>query len=138
VPDESAAIFPFLRYEDANEAIRFLTEAFGFQEHSVFRDDDGTVVHAELRLGSGIVMLAQMREGNQEQLQSPRRLGGQTQGIYVAVDDVDAHCERARAAGADITREPEDQDYGSRDYTVRDPEGHTWSFGTYRPSIGET
>jgi uncharacterized glyoxalase superfamily protein PhnB len=64
---------------------------------------------------------------------NPKRLGGHTQLVYVYVDDVDAHCERARAAGAEILREPEDQDYGARDYTARDPEGHIWSFGNYRP-----
>jgi uncharacterized glyoxalase superfamily protein PhnB len=54
--------------------------------------------------------------------------------IYIAVDDLDAHCERARAAGAEIVREPYDTDYGSRDYSARDLEGNVWSFGTYRPT----
>ena len=104
----------------------------------MFRGDDGVVVHAQMSLGPGIVMFGSIHGRDPDQLQSPRTLGGMTQGIYVAIDDVDAHCERARAAGAEIAREPEDTDYGSREYAARDPEGHVWSFGTYRPSYDGT
>jgi len=69
-------------------------------------------------------------------MESPRQLGGViTGGIYVVVTDVDAHCARARAAGATIVREPVDQEYGGRDYACRDLEDHLWSFGTYAPVI---
>jgi uncharacterized glyoxalase superfamily protein PhnB len=67
-------------------------------------------------------------------LTSPRALTRVTQGIYVALEDVDAHYQQARAAGAEIVREPADTEYGSREYLARDLEGHLWSFGTYRPA----
>jgi uncharacterized glyoxalase superfamily protein PhnB len=66
-------------------------------------------------------------------LQTPRKLGGISGGIYVAVADPDAHCAQARAAGAEVLRGPETKDYGSREYACRDLEGNLWSFGTYRP-----
>ena len=113
--------FPFTRYADANGAIEWLSRAFGFSERVVYRGADGTVHHAEMSLGPGIVMFGQ---GDPSE-----------QGIYVAVDDVDAHYARAKAAGAEIVREIEDTPYESREYTARDPEGHVWSFGTYRPEV---
>jgi uncharacterized glyoxalase superfamily protein PhnB len=117
-------IIPVLRYRDANAAIDFLKAAFGFEEHAVYRDDDGEVMHAELRYGDGMIMLGQAEEG--------REPGGGP--IYVIVDDVDAHVETAKAAGAEISRELAEMDYGSREYGAQDPEGNAWSFGTYRPS----
>ena len=114
-------VFPFTRYADANAAIEWLSRAFGFKELAVYRDDTGAVQHAEMSLGPGIVMFG---EGDPSE-----------QGVYVAVDDVDAHYERAKVAGADIVREIEDTPYGSREYTARDLEGHLWSFGTYRPEV---
>jgi uncharacterized glyoxalase superfamily protein PhnB len=112
-------IYPFMRFADADVGLAFLKDAFGFEEREVHRGDDGRVVHAELRLGPGIVMLG---EGDPS-----------SQGVYVAVDDVDAHYARAKEAGAEITRELEDMPYGSREYSARDRDGHVWSFGTYRP-----
>ena len=107
--------------------------AFAFRKHAAY-EDDGKVVHAEIAYGSGIFMVGPTREGDPDSALTPRQLGGKaTGGMYVSVEDLDAHCERARAAGAQITRGPEDMDYGSREYSARDPEGHTWSFGTYRP-----
>lgn len=131
--DPRPTIFPFLRYDDAPAAIQWLCQAFGFDKRAVVPNDDGTIAHAELGLGAGVVMLGSTHGDDPNEVKSPKTVGVQTQGIYVAVDDVDAHHERARAAGAEIVREPEDQDYGSREYAVRDPEGHVWSFGTYRP-----
>ena len=120
MPNDGPNIFPFMRFTDADSALDWLGRAFGFEEHAVYRDDDGTVVHAEISLGNGIVMLGQGDPAER--------------GVYVAVDDADAHYERAKAAGAEIAREIEDTDYGSREYTARDPDGHVWSFGTYRPA----
>ena len=117
-------IIPVFRYHDANATIEFLKSAFGFEEHAVYRGDDGQVMHAELRFGDGMVMLGQAGEGRQAS-------GGM---VYVIVDDADAHHERAKAAGAEVTRELTDMDYGSREYGARDPDGNEWSFGTYRPS----
>jgi uncharacterized glyoxalase superfamily protein PhnB len=115
-------IYPFMRFADANAGLDWLKRAFGFEEQVAYRGDDGTIHHAELALGPGIVMFGQGDASDH--------------GVYVAVEDVDAHYERAKAAGAEIVRELADTDYGSREYTARDPEGHVWSFGTYRPSVG--
>jgi uncharacterized glyoxalase superfamily protein PhnB len=119
-------VFPTLHYDDARAAIDFLTSAFGAERHAVYADENATVRHAELRFGNGIVMLGSAREA----APATRGKGG---GIYVVVDDPDAHCARARDAGAEITRDLNDTDYGSREYGARDPEGNFWSFGTYQP-----
>ena len=111
----------------------WLEEAFGFTRRVVYEEDD-RIVHAEVTFGTGMFMVGSTREGEPESALTPSQLGGRsTGGMFVTVDDVDGHCARARAAGAEIVREPVDQDYGSREYAARDPEGHTWSFGTYRP-----
>jgi uncharacterized glyoxalase superfamily protein PhnB len=126
----SPNIFPALRYRDANAAIEWLKGAFGFEEHAVYRADDGSVQHAQLRLGAGMIMLG---EAGASATAGPPDDPGVSTTIYVVVPDPDAHCARARQAGAEIVREPVDQDYGGRDYTARDPDGHLWSFGTYDP-----
>jgi uncharacterized glyoxalase superfamily protein PhnB len=125
-PEGYPRVMPYLYYEDAAAALGFLTSAFGFTEK--FRmEDDGKIGHAEVVIGDdGVVMLGQPPDAK-----NPKSLGGKTQSIYVYVDDVDAHYERAKAAGAKITREPEDQFYGDRNYGVEDPEGHEWYFGTH-------
>lgn len=123
--DETPNIYPFLRFVDADAALEWLGRAFGFKERVVYRageDEKGPIHHAEISLGPGIVMFG---PGAPDE-----------HGVYIAVDDADAHYERARAAGAEIVREIEDTDYGSREYTARDPEGNVWSFGTYRPTVG--
>jgi uncharacterized glyoxalase superfamily protein PhnB len=121
-------LYPSLRYRDASAAIDFLTSAFGFERHVVYENEDGTIAHAELSYGPSLLMIGQDRDDV---------YGGRAgQGwVYVAVDNADAHCERARAAGAEIVVDLHDTDYGSRDYTARDPEGNTWNFGTYRPAV---
>lgn len=125
-------MYPFMSYKDAPAAIEWLCNAFGFEKKAVHANDDGTIAHAELSLGSGIAMIGTEKEGPLS-LRSPQGLGFVTQGIYIPLDEVDQHFARAKAAGAEVVMEPTDQDYGSRDYTVRDPEGHLWSFGTYKP-----
>ena len=126
-------MIPYIRYEDAPAMLDWLENAFGFERRIVFEEGE-RVVHAEVTFGSGMLMLASTNEGMPESTKTPNQLGGEfTGGIYVVVEDPDAHCERARGAGAKIVREPADQDYGSRDYAARDPEGYVWSFGTYRP-----
>ena len=127
-------VIPTFSYQDAGAAIEWLGKAFGYERHAVYEDEGGKVAHAELRLGSGMIMLGSARENEDWPSRAPGQLGGATGGTYVIVDDVDAHFERASAAGAEIVREPTDQDYGGRDYTARDPEGYLWSFGTYRPT----
>lgn len=131
--DESPNIIPAIRYQDATAAIDWLERAFGFERGLVVADGDGVVHHAQLSLGPGWIMLGSSRE-DELGLRSPRELGGVNQSIYVIVTAPDDHYARARAAGAEIVRELADTDYGSREYTCRDPEGHVWSFGTYRPT----
>ena len=130
---EAPTFYPVLSYRDAQAALDWLREAFGFEQLFATPGPDGSVAHAELGLGSGIVMLHTARGG--ASLPADRR--DEAQSVYVAVADPDAHCERARAAGAEITRELEDTGYGSREYSARDPEGHHWHFGTYRPAPGK-
>jgi uncharacterized glyoxalase superfamily protein PhnB len=125
-------VFPFLRYRDAHAAVRWLCDAFGFEEKSVFTGPDGAVAHAELGTGGGVVMLGSAKD-DALGLRTPRELGAVTGGVYVWVEDVDAHHRRAAAAGAEMVLELREMDYGSREYTCRDPEGNLWSFGTYRP-----
>jgi uncharacterized glyoxalase superfamily protein PhnB len=125
-------VIPFLGYEDPRTAIDWLVEAFGFEASAVHEGENGQVVHAELRFGDGMVMLG--RPGPSYGLKTAKELGAVNQGVYSIVDDgVDAHFERAVAAGAEVVMGPHDTDYGSREYMVRDPEGNLWSFGTYRP-----
>lgn len=131
-------VAPSVFYDDAPTAIDFLTRAFGFEVRLRCDGEEGRVDHAELTYGDGLVMLAtggalDGRPGG-ELLRSPRTLGGvNTQSLCVFVDDVDAHCETARAAGAQIETEPFTQDYGEdywadRSYLALDPEGHRWWF----------
>ena len=123
-------VTPYLLYEDAAAAAEFLTRAYGFEELRRMAAADGGVDHAELRLGDGEVHLGRPKEPT-----SPSRLGGTAVLIYVYVDDVDAHCERADAAGAQIVERPSDQPYGDRRYVTHDPEGHVWYFAQ---RLGET
>jgi uncharacterized glyoxalase superfamily protein PhnB len=128
------SIIPFIRYEDASAMLTWLEDAFGFKRHS-FHEEGDRVVHAEITYGNGMFMTGSTGEDAEITAKTPNQLGGEsTGGMYVIVDDVDAHCAQARAAGAEIIMEPTDQEYGSRDYAARDPEGHVWTFGTYRPT----
>ncbi len=126
-------VWPILSYRDARAASAFLVEAFGFEERAVYsRDDDPSVVeHAELRwpLGGGIMF------GSAGKDDSPfgRRQPG-NDSVYVVCENPDALFARASAAGAEVVRGLADEDYGSRGFTVRDPEGNLWSFGTYAGS----
>ncbi|WP_416983025.1 VOC family protein [Streptomyces sp. T028] len=129
------SIYPTLVYADAKAAIRQLTEAFGFTELSVYEgvvDGVGVVMHAELVQGNGAVMLGSKGSGGV--FDTAMKDAGPC-GVYVVVDDVDAHHRRAVEHGADVLMPPTDQDYGSRDYMARDLEGNIWSFGTYAPDI---
>ena len=117
-------ITPYLLYQDVDAALSFLTRAFGFREVLRYAGEAGYVNHAEARLGDAAVYLGDPGDD----YRNPRELGQETVGLYVLVDDVDAHCERARAAGAEITEEPSDQEYGDRRYSAVDPEGHLWFF----------
>lgn len=128
-------IIPSFRYQNAPAAIEWLCRAFGFQKNMVVPGPDDTIAHAQLSFGSdSMIMLGSPHENEYGKLVSlPSQLQGCTNGIYVIVEDVDGHHDRARAAGAEILMAPADQDYGGRLYTCRDLEGYVWSFGSYDP-----
>ncbi len=132
-----ACIIPALRYRDAAAAVDWLCDAFGFERHLVVPGANGQVVHAQLTLGpngSGMVMLGSDSGGDYDRLLcDPQAAGGVTQAPYIVIEDVDAHHERAKAAGAVIVMAPADQDHGGRLYACKDPEGHLWNFGSYDP-----
>ena len=115
-------------YKDPVAALDWLQKAFGFERTMVITDATGKLVHSEMRFGDGYIMV-----GGEfaDFVASPASVGGKnTQSIHVHLKDgLDAHCARARTAGAVIVREPEDQFYGDRVYSAKDPEGHVWSFG---------
>jgi len=118
-------VTPYLLYTSCEDALDWLSRAFGFEEVLRYTGEQGYVTHAEMRVGeSESIMMGNPGEG----YRNPRELGQETVGLYVLVDDVDAHFARAKAAGAEIREEPTDQDYGQRRYTARDPEGHHWYF----------
>lgn len=129
-------IVPFLRYADPRAAIDWLGQAFGFAPILVVDDDEGGVAHAELRLGSSAIMLSGVKQDALGMV-SPAAAGGATQGVYLVAADADALWVRARTAGAKVVINLYDTPYGSREFTVRDPEGHLWSVGTYRAGSWE-
>ncbi|GAB4069365.1 VOC family protein [Ancylobacter sonchi] len=129
-------IVPFLRYADPRAAIDWLERAFGFAPILVVDDGAGGVAHAELRLGSSAIMLGGLKDDALGMV-SPAQAGGVTQGIYVVVDDAEALWVKARTAGARVAINIYDTPYGSREFAVRDPEGHLWSIGTYRAGSSE-
>lgn len=132
---EPPRIFPTLRYRDADGMIRWLQDVFGFTEHFVHRVDS-IVEHAQLALGSSILMLGQSRDDDYDKLVGD--VGSRrTNALYVAVSEPDALHEKAKAAGAKIEMAPHDTDYGNREFACRDLEGNLWSFGTYWPKANE-
>ena len=131
--DSGGRIIPALRYRNAAAAIDWLCTAFGFQRKMVVPGDGGRIAHAELTLGNGMIMLGDVETEYGRLVAAPEKGQPVTQGIYVVVDDADAHCARAKAAGAEIVIDIKTEDYGGRDYTCRDLEGHVWTFGTYDP-----
>lgn len=126
-------LIPSIRYNDAPKAVQWLCGAFGFVEHFVAPDGEGGIAHAQLVLGDSMLMLGSAREDDFGQLQKPLEdpEGTVSQSLYVVVGNVDAHYENALSHGAIIVKEPEDQGYGGRLYTCRDPEGNLWSFVSY-------
>jgi uncharacterized glyoxalase superfamily protein PhnB len=127
----SDTVLPHLYYRDADAAARWLANAFGLEEVYRLPEDDGRIHIANLRLGAANIMIRYERD---ERL-SPISAGGNTQSVMVIVDDVTAHHSRAEAAGADITSPPEDMAYGVREYSVKDLEGHEWSFVEQRNPV---
>ena len=119
-------ITPYLLYEDCATMLDWLAEAFGFEETLRYEDETGNVTHAEMSLGDGHIYMGDPGED----YRSPKSSGGWPAQVSVYVDDVDAHFERARQAGAEIRQELHDTPYGDRRYDAYDPEGHLWSIAT--------
>jgi uncharacterized glyoxalase superfamily protein PhnB len=117
-----------LCYRDPKAALSALETAFGFELVMLIEDAEGNLAHSEMRLGDCAIMVGSEWSDDHK---SPASIGGRnTQSIHIHVDsDVDAHCERARAAGFEILMAPADQFYGDRTYRCRDPEGHIWTVG---------
>ena len=117
-------------YQDAKAAYRWLEEAFGFEPLFVILDAGGNLAHSEMTFGTSVVMVGNEWSADHK---SPKSIGGKnTQTAHVQLaegEDIDAHCERARQAGAEILQAPATQFYGDRTYRARDPEGHIWTFG---------
>jgi uncharacterized glyoxalase superfamily protein PhnB len=130
-----STIMPALRYRDAPAAIEWLCNILGFAKHAVYPGPDNTIGHAELTLGGGMIMLGSAKDDAYgRRFKTPAELGDmETRSAYIVVPDAEAVYARAKAAGATIVREIQDTDYGSREFTVKDPDGHTWSVGTYDP-----
>jgi uncharacterized glyoxalase superfamily protein PhnB len=125
-------VFPALRYRDTEAALGFLTKAFGCTERSVSRAADGSIKHAEVGLGAGIVMFGPVVEAGFLGGGAPDPLAS-TVSVYVTIADVEAHYEQAKTHGATIVQELRRMDYGSTEYSARDLDGNLWSFGTYDP-----
>lgn len=125
-PENCQRIVPYLSYADASAAIEFICKAFGFAKGLVLPMQDGKIGHAEVHRAGETLMLAS--EHAPANMASPRNTGQLTAAVVVYVDDLEAHYQRAKAAGAQILAEPADQFYGDRAYTASDPEGHRWSF----------
>ncbi|MEX0614124.1 MAG: VOC family protein [Pirellulales bacterium] len=133
--DTRATVIPGLLYRDAAAAIDWLCNTFGFEKHAVYPGEDGTIMHAQLIFGNGMVMCGTTKKTPFGRLiKQPDEIGGcETQAPYVVVTDADAVYKRAKAAGAEIVIDIKTEDYGGRGFTCRDLEGHIWSFGTYDP-----
>lgn len=132
-----ATVIPCLRYRDAPKAIDWLCSVFGFEAHLVVANEDGTIAHAQLTLGNGMVMLGSVSKVENafgRLTRQPDEIDGmETQSPYLIVPDADVVFQRARAAGAKIEIDIKDEDYGGRGFSCRDLEGHLWNIGTYDP-----
>ncbi len=137
--ESRSTIIPALRYRNAPAAIEWLCRVFGFARHAVYENPDGTIAHAELTLNGGMIMLGSTKDDAYgRRFRSPSEAGEiETRSAYIVVADADVVYARAQAAGAAFLRPIQDMDYGSREFTVMDPEGHSWSVGTYDPWKGQ-
>jgi uncharacterized glyoxalase superfamily protein PhnB len=124
--------YPGLQYRDADAGMEWLEQVLGCKRREDHRDENGNVVHAELDFRGAVLMLGTAGVGREPFRSLPA--GGRL--VYCALDEVDGLYEQVRTAGADIVVEIVNTDYGSRDFTLRDPEGNLWAFGTYRPQSG--
>lgn len=140
MPTTASTIMPTLRYRNAPAAIDWLCNVFGFNRHGVYTGPDGTIGHAELTLGGGMIMLGSYKnDAYGLNFKSPEEVGGvETRSAYIMVADSDAVYARAKTAGAEVLRELQNTDYGSREFTARDLEGNSWNVGTDNPWASHT
>lgn len=124
--DWRAPLMSAVCYLDPHAALKWLEQAFGFEISMLIEDGEGNLAHSEMRFGDAVVMIGNEWSADHK---SPKSIGGKnTQTVHIQITtDIDAHCERARAAGAEILMEPATQFYGDRTYRCRDPEGHIWT-----------
>jgi uncharacterized glyoxalase superfamily protein PhnB len=134
-----SSIAAAMRYRDLAAASDWLCAAFGFQKHYVASSETGVVHYAQLTFGQAMLMLAPVHDTPlAKYMKQPDEIGGaETQSCYLLVSDADAHYARAKASGAEIILDIQDDDFGGRSYACRDPEGHIWNFGTYDPWQGK-
>jgi uncharacterized glyoxalase superfamily protein PhnB len=124
-----------MHYRNAPDAIEWLCRVFGFEKHAVYPGPGNTIVHAELTLGGGMIMLGSVNDkAPSRQMKLPSELGGaQTRGVSLIVKDTDQIYARVKATEAKIVEEIEDKPHGGRGFACLDPEGHIWHVGTYDP-----
>ncbi|HKO42344.1 MAG TPA: VOC family protein [Pyrinomonadaceae bacterium] len=131
-----STVIPGLRYRNAPAAIDWLCNVLGFEKQLVVPGDtNDSVLHAQLTLGGGMIMLGSVNDNDFGRLMAqPEEIGGkETQCCYVLVEDADAVYERVKASGVEIIMPIKDEEYGGRAFTCRDLEGHIWAVGTYNP-----
>jgi uncharacterized glyoxalase superfamily protein PhnB len=131
-----SSVTTFLSYRHAPEAIEWLCRVFGFEKRAVYEGPNNTIMHSELTLGGGMIMVASWSEDSpfNRYMKQPDQIGGaETRGDNLVVDDADAVYARVKAAGGEILFDIEDKPYGGRGFTCRDLEGHLWTVGTYDP-----
>jgi uncharacterized glyoxalase superfamily protein PhnB len=133
----NSTVIPAHRYRNAPAAIDWLCQVFGFERRAVYEGENGTIAHAELTLGGGMIMLGSQKDDEySSSFKTPEELGGvETRSVYLVVADADAAYARAVTAGGVVIRPLQDTPYGSREFAVKDLEGHSWSAGTYDPWV---
>lgn len=134
--NSKSSVIPGLRYRNAKTMIHWLCEVFGFEKQAVFAGPGDIVMHAQLTLGNGMIMVGSVNNEtpSSKLLKQPDEIGGaETQAPYLLVSSIDAIYARAKGAGAKILMELEEKEYGGKAFTCADPEGHIWHVGTYDP-----
>lgn len=131
-----STLIPSVRYRDAHSAIEWLVRVLGFEKNAVYPGPDGTVAHAQLTHGLGMLMLGSVKQGGEwdHLMAQPDEVGGrETTGLYLIVDDCDALYAKVQESGAEIIQQLHSPDHGGRAFGCRDLEGHIWWIGSYNP-----
>ena len=138
--DNKVRIIPSVSYQNAKVAIKWLCKAFDFKEHAVYETEDGNIAHAQLTYKGSMIMLGSIDSGSaySKLIKHPSEIWGfVTQSPYIIIDDneIEEHYNRAKSNGAEIILELKSEDYGGKNYTCKDLEGHIWNFGSYDPWV---